>query len=58
MDGKPADRMLVIKPYESVQQLKKALAKKKSIKSTAELEISRHYDDETMEYYFEIKFLR
>lgn len=57
INGEDSDRRLVIKNYDNVQELKKALAKKKSVRSTAELEITRSYDDDDLEYYFDIKFL-
>ncbi len=55
LDGKDADKLLVIKNYDNVKQLKKDLAKKTSIRSTADLEISRHHDEDNLEYYFKIK---
>ena len=58
LDGKDSDKLLVIKNYDNVKQLKKDLAKKTSVKSTAELEISRHYDDDNLEYYFKIKTIK
>ena len=58
IDGKKDEKILVIKNYDNVLQLKKTLAKKKSIRSTADLEITRHYNEEDLEYYFDIKFLK
>jgi hypothetical protein len=57
INGKTTDKRLVIKNYDNVQELKKRLGKKTSARDSAELEISRHEDEENMEYYFEIKFL-
>jgi len=58
INGKDSDKRLVIKKHDNVQELKKALAKKTSVKSTAELEISRHYDKDEFDYYFKMKFLK
>lgn len=58
LDGKDADKIIVIKNYDNVKQLKKDLAKKTSIRSTADLEISRHYDEDNFEYYFKIKTIK
>ena len=57
VDGKEVDKRLVIKSYDNVQELKKKLSKKTSVKSTAELEITRKYDDDEMDFYFELNFL-
>ena len=57
LDGEEVDKRLVIKNYNNIQELKKKLAKKTSVKSTADLEIERKYDKEELEYYFEMKFL-
>ena len=57
IDGKDADKRLVIKNYDNVQTLKKKLAKKTSARCFQDLEISRHEDEEDLEYYFEIAFL-
>jgi hypothetical protein len=57
IDGKEADKRLVIKNYDNVQELKKKLAKKTSARCTADIDISRHEDKEDLEYYFKIIFL-
>jgi hypothetical protein len=56
-DGTQVNKILVIKNYDNVIELKKKLAKKTSIKSTAKLKISRHYNEDEMDYYFKIEFL-
>jgi len=56
IDGKDDNRLLVIKNYENVNELKKKLSKKTSIKDTQDLEITRKHDEETMDYYFVLKF--
>ena len=58
LDGKDADKILVVKNYDNVKQLKKDLAKKTSIRSTADFEISRHHDEDNLEYYFKIKMIK
>lgn len=57
MDGKSVNKRIVIKNYENVQELKKALGRKKSIKDTAKLELTRHYSEDILDHYFDIKFL-
>ena len=57
INGKDSDKRLVIKNYDNVQELKKKLAKKTSARCSAELEITRKYDKDEMDYYFEMKFL-
>jgi hypothetical protein len=57
MDGKETSKLLVIKNYNNVQELKKALSKKKSIKDFANIEISKHYSDNDLDYYYDIVFL-
>ena len=58
IDGKETERRLVIKNYENIIQLKKALSKKKSIRSTADLKITRKYNEDEMDYYFKMEFLK
>ena len=58
INGKDADKSLVIKSYENVQELKKKLAKKTSARHTSDVEITRKYSDDEMDYYFEIEFLK
>jgi len=57
VDKIKTDKILVIKNYDNIKQLKKLLSKKKSIKSTAELDIKKHYNEETFEFCFDIKLL-
>jgi hypothetical protein len=57
MDGKETSRILVIKNYENVQQLRKELSRKKGIKEVADIEISRHYSEDDLDYYYKIEFL-
>jgi hypothetical protein len=57
VNGKEVDKRLVIKNYDNVQEIKKKLSKKTSVKSTAALDITRKYDDDEMDYYFELEFL-
>ena len=57
LNGKDTEKTLVIKNYENIEELKKKLAKKTSVKSTQNLEITRKYDEDEMDYYFELKFL-
>jgi len=57
LNGEETNRMLVIKNWQNLQELKKALSKKKSARDTADLELVRKYSDDDMDYYFELKFL-
>jgi len=57
LNGEEANRLLVIKNYENVNELKKKLSKKTSIKDTQDLEITRKYDEDEMDYYFILKYL-
>lgn len=57
LDNAEVSKILVIKNYDNVCLLKKALSKKTSARSTADLEISRH-QDEDLEYYFKLKILK
>ena len=58
VDGKDEEKIFVIKNYENVQELKKKLGRKTSARLTEDMEISRHEDEENMDYYFKIKFLK
>ena len=51
VDGQKVDKTFIISNYENVQFLKKKLKKKKEF----ELEITRKYDEDNMENYFEIE---
>jgi hypothetical protein len=57
VNGKETDKRLVIKNYENVQELKKKLSKKTSVRATAALDITRKYNSDEMDYYFELNFL-
>ena len=58
LDGKDDNRRLVIKNYANVQELKKKLARKTSARDTCNMEITRKYDEDDMDYYFEINFIK
>ena len=58
IDGKDVEKRLVIKNYENVQELKKKLKKNTSARASADMEIERCEDEENMDYYFKIKFLK
>jgi hypothetical protein len=57
MDGKEVNKMLVIKNYNNVQELKKVLSRRKSARDTADIEITRKYSEDDMDYYYEIDYL-
>lgn len=56
-DGAPLDKIVVIKEYATVQKIKKAVSKKKSIKDTFSMEITRRYNEDKMEYTYDVVFL-
>jgi hypothetical protein len=58
LNGKETNKRLVIKNYNNVQEIKKKVSKKTSARSTANLKITRKYDQDEMDYYFNIEFLK
>lgn len=56
IDGKETKRILVIKNYDSVQELKKVLSRKKSARDTLNIEITKRYSEDDMENYYDIVF--
>lgn len=52
-NGKKVDKTFLISNYENLQFLKKKLKKKKEFT----LDITRRYDDDTMEIYFDIEVM-
>jgi hypothetical protein len=54
VDGKKTEKLLVIKNYENVMLLKKKIAGKKEIN----LELTRRYDEDNMQHYYDINVLR
>ena len=57
LDGVATSKLIVIKSYAAVELLKKALSKKKSVKDTLACEVTRRYDNDAMEYVYDIILL-
>lgn len=53
-NDKATEKILIIKNFENVQFLKKKISGKKVIK----IQITRHYNEEIMETFFDIKVLK
>ncbi len=53
INGELTEKTLIIKNYDNVQLLKKKLGKKKEMK----IKLTRKYDKDEMEYYYDIEIL-
>lgn len=54
IDGEKTEKIIIIKNYENVQFLKKKVAKKKEVK----FEITRRYDEENLDTFFDISIIK
>jgi hypothetical protein len=54
IDGKPIEKTIIIKNYDNVMFLKKKITKKKEIT----LSLTRKYDEDEMETYFDIEIIK